>query len=343
MPQSLGTYIDTKELDMSSFVDTGIATLQEVLNPAVLSSQLNALPECAASWGTVQAVRLRPLKWHKGRRCTLEVSLRTDNGPCQVIAKVYAKDRLDVHQTMDAMWHGQFHQSAEFSIPQPLAYIPSLRLHFEEKLAGKNVKEVFLAGDEEEQTEAAQRSARWLAYFHQWAPRSARFSPPELELARMDRWAQRFRELGGALFANAQILFERLAAAFSKLGQAEVCAGHGSFSGDHVFLVGDRALTIDWDGFDAGDPARDVARFVVTMQRLAVGRMGSIYALDSPARAFLDAYVQKRGSAILRRLPYYRAATCLKLAKYGAFHHRVSRWEEKVTAMLGEGLRVLEA
>ena len=341
MSQSLEAYVNTRGVDMSSLVDEGITTLQEVLNPAVLGRQVSTLPGCA-SWGTVHDASFRPLKWHKGKRCTLEVSFRTDNGACQLIAKVYAKDRPDVHQTMDEMWRGQFHQSAQFSIPRPLAYVPSLRLHFEEKLAGKNAKEVFLAGDEKEQMEAAERSAHWLAHFHQWAPRSGEFSSPEAGLARMERWALRFCELGGALSENAQLLFKRLRATFLEVGPAEICAGHGSFSPDHVFLVGDRVLTIDWDGFDAGDPARDVARFAVTMQRLAVGRMGSITALDSPARAFLDAYIGTRGSAILSRLPYYRAATCLKLAKYGAFHHRVSRWEEKVGAMLLEGLRVLE-
>ena len=342
MSQGLEAYVNTKGVDMASFADAGIATLQEVLNPAILGRQLTILPECA-SWGAIHGARFRPLKWHKGKRCTLEVSFQTDNGPCQLIAKVYAKDRLDVHQAMDELWRGRFHQSAQFSIPRPLAYLPSLRLHLEEKLAGNNAKEVFLTGEEKEQMKTAERSACWLAHFHEWAPKSGEFSAPELGLERMERWTRKFRDLGGALSANAQLMFERLAAAFPKLGEAELCAGHGSFSPDHVFLIGDRVLTIDWDGFDAGDPARDVARFVVTMQRLAVGRMGSINALDAPARAFVDAYVRMRGPAILPRLPYYRTATCLKLAKYGAFHHRVSRWEQKVAAMLAEGLRVLEA
>lgn len=342
MSQSLETYINAKGVDVSSFADAGIATLQEVLSPTVLSKQLATLPGCSVTWGTVHDTTFRPLKWHKGKRCTLEISFQTDDGPCRLIAKVYAKDRHDMHQTMDELWCGKFHESAQFSIPRPLAYVSSLRLHLEEKLAGRNAKEVFLTGNAKEQTDAAERSARWLAHFHEWAPRSGAFSAPELGLARMERWTRKFRELGGTLSANAQLLFERLAAAFPQLGQAELCAGHGSFSPDHVFFVGDRVMTIDWDGFDAGDPARDVARFAVTMQRLALGRIGSISALDLPARVFLDTYFRTRGSAILPHLPYYRAATCLKFAKYGALDHGVSGWEEKVGAMLLEGLRVLQ-
>lgn len=343
MTQSMGAYVSTRSVDMSSLADAEITTLQKVLNPAILGKELTILPERSVTWSTVHDTTFRPLKWHKGKRCTLEISFRTDNGPCQLIAKVYAKDRGDVYETMDVLRCGKFHESAQFSIPRPLAYVPSLRLHLEEKLAGRNAKEVFLTGTATEQTDAAERSARWLAHFHEWAPRSGAFSAPESGLARMERWARKFRELGGTISASAQLLFERLAAAFPQLGPAELCAGHGSFSPDHVFFVGERVMTIDWDGFDAGDPARDVARFAVTMQRLALGRIGSINALDLPARAFLDTYIRIRGSAISPHLPYYMAATCLKFAKYGALSHRVSGWEDKVGAMLLEGLRVLEA
>jgi hypothetical protein len=342
MSQSLQNYINASGVDLSSFVDAEIGTLHEVLDPTVLGKQLTLLPDCRAHWGTVHEVSFRPLKWHKGSRCTLEILLQTDNGSYQLIAKVYSKDRPDAYQLMEELWRDQFGQSAPFSIPRPLAYVPSLRLLLEEKLEGKNAKEIFLTGDGKERVEAAERSARWLAYFQEFAPRSGHISPLERELARMERWTRRFGELDGSLAAEARLLFERLSAASSKIGQAELAAGHGSYSPDHVFFVGDQVLTIDWDGFDLGDPARDVARFIVATQRLAVGRMRSINALDSAITAFLNTYVKTQGSAILPRLPFYRAATCLRLAKYGAFHHRVSRWEEKVAVMLGEGLRVLE-
>jgi len=342
MSQSLQNYVNTIGVDASSLVDAEIGTLHEVLDPTVVGKQLAVLLDSGERWGTVHDAIFRPLKWHKGKRCTLEIVLRTNNGSHPLIAKVYSKDRLDAYQLMEELWRGQFGQSARFSIPQPLAYVSSLRLLLQEKLEAKNAKEIFLTGDEKEQAEAAEGSALWLAHFHEYAPRSGKVSPLELELARMERWTRRFGALDGPLHGKAKLLFERLNAASPSLGTAALAAGHGSYSPDHVFFVGDRVVTIDWDGFDAGDPARDVARFIVTMQRLAVGRMRSIRALDFVADVFLDAYVRARGSAILSRLPFYRAAICLKLAKYGAFHHRVSRWEEKVAAMLEEGLRILE-
>src|SRR2546429_504091 len=138
--------------------------------------------------------------------------------PRQLLFKMKPQRRHVSQRPRNRELRGQFHQSAQFSIPRPLAYVPSLRLHFEEKLAGKNAKEIFLTGDEKEQMEAAERSARWLAHFHQWAPRSGEFSSPEAGLARMERWALRFCELGGALSENAQLLFKRLRATFLELG-----------------------------------------------------------------------------------------------------------------------------
>ncbi|PYT89383.1 MAG: hypothetical protein DMG36_22380 [Acidobacteria bacterium] len=343
MPQILQNQGKPSAIDASSLVDKEIATLEKVLNPKVLGKELTLLRNSRLRWGAFQDVNFRALKWHKGKRCTLELSLRTDGGPHVLIAKVYAKDRPDVHRAMDGLWHTRFGPSEQFSVPEPLGYVIPLRLLLEEKIEGTTAKEAFLKGDEKDRAEAAERSARWLAYFQECTPRSDKISRLDEELNRMERWSRRFTEVGGLLFDKSKLLFEQLAKTASGLGRVEPAAGHGSFSPDHVFFAGDRTVTIDWDGYDAGDPARDVARFIVSTQRLAVGRMGSITALDTAVAAFLKTYTEARGPAILPRLPFYRAATCLRLVKYGVFHHRVPHWEEKVTAMLREGLRVLEA
>src|SRR2546430_12276364 len=60
MSQSLEAYVNTRGVDMSSLVDEGITTLQEVLKPAVLGRQVSTLPGCA-SWGTVHEASFRPL------------------------------------------------------------------------------------------------------------------------------------------------------------------------------------------------------------------------------------------------------------------------------------------
>src|SRR2546430_2467595 len=102
-----------------------------------------------------------------------------------------------------------------------------------------------------------------------------------------------------------------------------------------VFLGG------DWDTYDQAAPARDLARFIVATERLALGHLRSIRALEPMAEVFLETYVAERGAAALPRLPFYKATMCLKLAKHCAFSPRVRRSAKKVEAMLDEGIRVL--
>jgi len=271
----------------------------------------------------------------------MEITLKTDGVFHELIGKTYALDRPDIYRTMEALWREGFDHHAPNSIPQPLIYMPSLRLLLQEKIAGTSVREIFLGCDRHRQFEAAERSARWLAHFHSLAPRLTQVSPVENQLTRLQRWTVRLVELGGAVAEKSKQLFEKLQAAHGQLQEAELTAGHNSYSPDHVLLVERRTTVIDWDSYDTGDPARDLARFVVATQRLALGHLSSIRALDSLADAYLRAYVAERGAGVLSRLPFYEAGTCLKLAKYCAFNRQVPGWEKKVEAMLDEGIRVL--
>jgi aminoglycoside phosphotransferase (APT) family kinase protein len=129
--------------------------------------------------------------------------------------------------------------------------------------------------------------------------------------------------------------------AAAELGEFETCAGHGSYSYAQILIAPDRVVTVDWDGYDLADPSRDVARFTVALQRLALGRLGSLHALDEFACAFVETYTATRGTEIAQRLPFYQAAICLQLAKYDV-HHQVRHWREKIAALLDQGLRILD-
>jgi len=326
---------------VSNAVDPNDPTLAAFLDPYELAKQVKLFSSAHWHWSSSQGVQIRVLKWHKGSRCTFAIEIHTESGTHELIGKVYAKERPEVYQAMVELQRAGFDRTAEFSIPEPLTYVTSLRLLLEEKVQGNSVKEIFLNGSHGMQAEAAKRSARWLARFHECAPHSGEISELSKQLAKMRCWNEKFAFLAGPIAEEADTLFKKLGAASAALGDEARCAGHCSYSPDHVFLTDRGTVTIDWDGFDAGDPARDVARFIVATQRLALGRLRSISSLDSVTDIFLKAYVSARGPGILQRLPFHRAATCLRLAKYSAFHHRVPRWEKKVASMLDEGLRVL--
>ena len=128
------------------------------------------------------------------------------------------------------------------------------------------------------------------------------------------------------------------------LSPAKLCAGHGSFSASHIILGQGRTAAIDWDGYDLADPARDVARFLTAFRRSALGRLGSIRALDGTAEVFLNTYLAVGHPEVKKNLRFFEAATCLNLARHTLCRPgpRLQAKLDKAEAMLDEGFRVLE-
>src|SRR5437762_12048705 len=96
-------------------------------------------------------------QWHKGSRYTFEITATTDHGWHNLIGKVFSRESFNVFDAMRRIWRVGLDKDSEFAIPEPLAYVPSLRLLLQEKAIGKHAKEVFLAGSPAERAEAAER------------------------------------------------------------------------------------------------------------------------------------------------------------------------------------------
>jgi hypothetical protein len=318
--------------------DPGLTTLSEVLDPIALAKHLRLFSLPPWNWGTAEEVHVRILRHKAGRRCTLELDLRTENDLHSMIGKVYATDRADVFQTMERIRQAGFGPQDEFSIPQPLVYLPSLCLLVQEKVGGLRAKEIFRAGDERSCAAAAERCARWLAQFHAVAPKAGPLFDSNCCLSLMRRRSQRIGELGRRFADKAARLLERLEDAASSLSPVEMCAGHGSYGGAHVIPAEGRTVVFDWDGYDLADPARDVGRFLAALRHSALGGLGSIRALDAAAEVFLRTYLSLGQPQVKRNRPFYEAVGCLKLAKHSLCHDRL----EKTEATLDEGIRVLE-
>ena len=84
---------------------------------------------------------------------------------------------------------------------------------------------------------------------------------------------------------------------------------------------------------------RDVAWFVVSVQRLALTQLGSLKALDDVVQRFLDAYKHSSAPGAARHLTFYRMLECLHRARRDLVKRipPVPAWAE---IMLDEGLRV---
>jgi hypothetical protein len=326
-------------------LDTVIQT--GVLDPAVLAKHLRGNFPCDATGDPVKEVEVRRvLKHHVGKRCTLEIALRTGRGWQLLVAKIYRKDHSTVFQTMEGIRQEGFDTRDDFSIPQPLAYVNTLQCLLEEKVEGTAAEEIFKTGDELHRAAAARRCAKWLARFHALGPKtgSRTYANDHLNSKSMQRYSREIVKLGGRYAEKVTCLHQRLEDAMPSLSPAELCAGHGSYSAAHVILGQGRTAVIDWDGFDLADPARDVARFLAALRLPALGRLGSIRALDGTANVFLDTYLAAGHPEVKKNLRFFEAATCLNLARHTLCRPgpRPQSKQDKAEAMLDEGLRIIE-
>jgi phosphotransferase family enzyme len=316
--------------------DPGIATLPEILDPATMGTHLrHALPDTS---GPIQDIHLQILKHHLGKRCTLEITLRTAKGWDSLIGKVYAEDRSDVYQAMEDIRRAGFGSEDEFAIPQPLAFVAPLRLLLYEKAPGTRAKVLILNPNGADRLLAAERCARWLARFHSLGPRSGRVVGLNDQLSFLEGCRRSLADRGSPVADKASRLFERLNAAAPGLGGIDMCAGHGRYTCGQVLLVEGRAVTVDWDTYRLADPSYDVARTLVDLKRVGLKRLGSIHALDWAAEAFLRTYVAAGRSVVATHLAFQKAAICLERAKRD-LEKEAREW---AVAMLDEGLRILD-
>jgi len=328
-------------------VDPEIPTVAEVLDTGVLAKHLRIVSRAPWNGGGVEEAHVvRVLKHHVGKRCTLEIGVRTGDNWHFLIGKVYRKDRSDVFEAIEGMRQAGFGPEDEFSIPQPVAYLPSLRLLLQEKVEGPVAGEVFKNGDERGRAEGAERCARWLARFHACAPKAGPGSHPQdhLNSKSMQHSLRKIAKLEGAFADRAARLWQRLEDASLSVSSVEMCAGHGSYNAAQVILNGGRTIVFDWDWFDVADPARDVGRFLYALRRWALDELGSIRALDGVAEIFLKTYLTIGQPGVEKNLRFFEASTCFNLAMRHLFDPGCN-WQEKqekAEAMLDEGLRVLE-
>lgn len=323
-------------------IDPSIETLSEVLDPVALAKHLRGVRLGPRIGRTIHDVQVRLLRHHAGRRCTLEIGLQTEGGWHFVIGKVYQVDCPEVFQAMEGIQQAGFGPRDEYSIPQPLAYLASLRFLLQEQVEGPSAGEVFKIDDEQNRVAAAERCARWLARFHAVGPKFGPVCYPHehLKSKSMRRCARRITRLSGAIAKKAGRLLQRLEETSSSLCPVELRAGHGSYSASHVILAEGRTVAIDWDFHEVTDPACDVARFLGALRRRALIRLGSIRLLDGAAEAFLRAYLASGPSEVEENLRFFEAATYLNLA----IRHLSDpgpNCQENTEVMLDEGLRVL--
>src|SRR5207302_11037634 len=115
----------------------------------------------------------------------------------------------------------------------------------------------------------------------------------------------------------------------------------GDFGFQDIIFEGKLTVAFDLDTYALPDAARDVARFIVRLERTGLHFLGSIRALDRAVEAFIKTYVASGGAPVAERPPFYKARYYLKYVKTD-LTTRDRGLHERAEVMLDEGLRTLE-
>ncbi|MBO0889085.1 phosphotransferase, partial [Candidatus Bathyarchaeota archaeon] len=259
-------------------------------------------------------VHCKVLRCHPSR-CVFNLAIKLDDQWQNVIVKLFTSERLDVFSNLQRIYGGGFGQGAEFVVPRPIAYIPSLKMIIEEKIEGKPASETLIGEDLSDQVEAVGRAGAWLAQFHTRAPKFGNQVEPEVLLEHSREWAERVSKFGKGFPSKCKLLVEKLEASMPKHGSFHYSPGHGNYIPSHVILDDPRTAVIDLDGFDLVDPARDLAWFTINVERYGLKHdrpPGYFERLNEP---FLRSYLKRGGEDVLNNLPFYKGVEYLHRAK----------------------------
>lgn len=255
--------------------------------------------------------RLTTLKAHKDR-CTFRAVPRGAGEPVGWVVKVHREAWPHVFEVMRAIERAGFGRHESDAIAHPVAYLPRYRALVEEWIDGVPAMVELVAGDAVERASASARCGRWLARFHSIDLNATPSSPgPRVgSFARL--WARQLAQAGGPLEDRSAALLRRWERSAAR-SRPEVGPVHGSYLPEHVLFADRRTVVIDLDEAGVGDPALDVASFVVALWRIGLKRAGSTSASAPAVGAFLREYARVRGG-IPRNLPVFMAEECLHRA-----------------------------
>lgn len=163
----------------------------------------------------------------------------------------------------------------------------------------------------------------------------------EDELGVLDRWRSIREEVAGRLPSSARDQLERLRTASHSVPRAPLGLCHRDLH-DRQFLVSGTALgLVDFDLLCLADPALDVGNFSAHLHLRALqGVRGASERSSKRLDAiFVGAAIDAAGSALDRRLPFWRSCALLRLAfVYGTR----PAWRRLEPALIEESRRCFE-
>jgi tRNA A-37 threonylcarbamoyl transferase component Bud32 len=282
----------------------------------------------------ITTIRHRLVKHTPGKRCVIEYCLDLNGGRTatrRVFGKLYRKNRGEkIFANLQSLWRATPHQqTSSFGMPEPLAYLPELGMVLQSAVSGRQFTE--LSPDDDLQ-EAVRHIARNLAVLH------GLDLVAEARTTMDDHVRKYCRPTPLALMTACPELAARVKKILLRfvhdncLQQAPVCPVHGDLGFAQIFIAGDQAFFIDFDGFGLSHAALDVANFLVAL-KIHFGSQSSTLA-----EFFLESYLETQSPEKLTGLGPYQALACLRRALIAFRSQNGSEWRRQVQQFLDAGL-----
>jgi len=210
------------------------------------------------------------------RRIVVRYRLSGDSRTVDVVGKWYGTDRgAIVEETLEGLRDRGF-SGRRFGVPEPLGYLPDLRVLFTEAISGPILRETL-----RDDPSSTARAGAWLATFHRSGMSIPRDCGSGKQRAAVARWAREIPELVGV----APVLDAALAEA-----PDPGLAVHYDYYHSQIILDGPRTVVLDLDEAGMGDPAFDLAHFDAHIRLLALQWLARPDGLDEALGHFRSGY-----------------------------------------------------
>ncbi len=273
-----------------------------------------------------QISRIELLKYKKNRRCVLKYTLqaRFRRGAKKdmpvtrhIVGKLFRDNRgKKLHKLQSALVANGFGSEAAdgVCVPASLAYVPKMRMQTQMFEAGDPLHHLARTGAE--LSLFMPRAAQAIAKLHRWRP------PPTVgdclrvhlladEIALIGRFAN---QLSG--YSNIKTTQQKLIDWGMQLPALPApLPVHRDFYYSQILFTKEKTILIDFDLFAWGDPAIDLANFIMHLHLLGLDIHQDWSAFDAEIALFVRNYQKyiPMNDAFNKRLAFYKTATNFRM------------------------------
>jgi hypothetical protein len=228
--------------------------------------------------------------------------------PLVLSAFVSIEDAAHAYRVAQELWNAGFDERSRFRVPRPLTLLEGDGLIVSEGTPGIPLVKLV----DRRATEAVRQvreAGAWLARMH---TADVRVGSPWLPWRSIEALSVHLRARRRVVDAHRETfrdMVKRLAPLAGRAGKWTWVQTHGRFRPDRVTSAPGMLVVDDFVRSAPGDPARDVAEFVVHLRRRAA--FGEDVRADALGPSFLDGYLAHAGEQHLDNVSFYAGCAVL--------------------------------